>query len=63
MEGVPGTAMPTWRLSLTDDAIWKIISYERTFVDGVARVVPGDFSDSEAEEYAKKGIAHRASSC
>ncbi|MFZ2411790.1 MAG: cbb3-type cytochrome c oxidase subunit I [Candidatus Methanoperedens sp.] len=56
MEGVPGTAMPTWRLSLTGDAIWKIISYEKTFVDGVVRVVPGDVSDGEAEEFGKKGI-------
>ncbi|MCX9009829.1 MAG: cbb3-type cytochrome c oxidase subunit I [Candidatus Methanoperedens sp.] len=56
MEGVPGTAMPPWRLSLTEDTVWKIVSYERTFVDGVVRVVPGDFSDSEAEDFAKKGI-------
>lgn len=56
MEGVPGTAMPPWKLSLTEEAVWNIISYERTFVDGVVRVIPGDFSDSEAEDFGKKGI-------
>jgi cytochrome c oxidase cbb3-type subunit I/II len=56
MEGVPGTAMPPWKLSLTEDAIWKIISYEKTFVDGVVRVIPGDFSDSEAIAFGNKGI-------
>ena len=56
MEGVPGTAMPPWKLSLTENAIWKIISYEKTFVDGVVRVIPGDYSDSEAEDFGNKGI-------
>ena len=56
MEGVPGTAMPPWKLSLTEEAVWKIISYEKTFVDGVVRVVPGDFSDSEAEDFGNRGI-------
>jgi len=56
MEGVPGTAMPPWKLSITEEAIWKIISYEKTFVDGVVRVIPGDFSDSEAEDFGNKGI-------
>ncbi|VVB50594.1 Cytochrome c oxidase polypeptide 1 [uncultured archaeon] len=56
MEGVPGTAMPPWKLSLTEDAIWKIISYEKTFVDGIIRVIPGDYSDSEAEDFGNKGI-------
>jgi len=56
MEGVPGTAMPPWKLSLTEDAVWKIISYEKTFVDGVVRVVPGDFSDGEAEDFGNRGI-------
>jgi len=57
MEGIPGTAMPPWKLSLTEEAVWNIISYERTFVDGVVRVIPGDFSDSEAEDFGKKGIS------
>jgi len=56
MEGVPGTAMPPWKLSLTEEAIWKIISYEKTFVDGVVRVIPGNFSDSEAIDFGNKGI-------
>ncbi len=56
MEGVPGTAMPPWKLSLTEETVWNIIAYERTFVDGVVRVIPGDFSDSEAEDLGKTGI-------
>ena len=56
MEGVPGTAMPPWRLSLTEDAIWKIASYEMTFVHGVERVIPGDVSDAEAKEFGNKSI-------
>ncbi len=56
MEGVPGTAMPPWKLSLTEETVWKIATYERTFVDGVVRVIPGDYSDSEAEDFGKKGI-------
>ncbi|MCX9014264.1 MAG: cbb3-type cytochrome c oxidase subunit I [Candidatus Methanoperedens sp.] len=56
MEGVPGTAMPPWKLSLTEDAVWKINSYEMTFVNGVERVVPGEVSDNEANEFGKKGI-------
>jgi len=56
MEGVPGTAMPPWKISLTEDTVWKIASYERTFVDGVVRVISGDFSDSEAEDFGNKGI-------
>lgn len=48
--------MPPWKLSLTEEAVWKIISYEKTFVDGVVRVVPGDFSDSEAEDFGNRGI-------
>ncbi len=26
-EGLPGTVMPTWKLSLTEEQIWKVISY------------------------------------
>jgi mono/diheme cytochrome c family protein len=31
-EGLPGTVMPTWKLALTEDQRWKVISYvQRTF--------------------------------
>ncbi len=56
MEGVPGTAMPPWKLSLTEETVWKIASYEKTFVDGVVRVIPGDFSDNESKALGKTGI-------
>ena len=38
--GVPGTAMPPWALSLDEETIWKIATYEQTFVTGVVRVIP-----------------------
>jgi copper transport protein len=31
--GFPGTAMPAWRDEFTDDEIWNIINYLRTFED------------------------------
>lgn len=31
--GFPGTAMPAWREDFTDDEIWNIINYLRTFED------------------------------
>jgi len=30
-EGVPGTLMPPWKDVLTEDEIWKIMVYERSF--------------------------------
>jgi cytochrome c oxidase cbb3-type subunit I/II len=50
-EGVPGTAMPPWGWSLSDDTIWKIITYETSFVNGSLRVFPGEDSDAEGDEY------------
>jgi len=50
--GVPGTAMPPWGWSLDDDAIWKIITYERSFVDGSLRSISGDVSDTEGDKYS-----------
>lgn len=38
--GVPGTAMPPWGMSLDEETIWKIATYEMTFVFGVPRTVP-----------------------
>lgn len=39
-EGVPGTAMPPWARSLDEETIWKIATYEMSFVSGALRVVP-----------------------
>lgn len=50
-EGVPGTVMPPWGWSLDDDTIWKIEIYERSFVDGALRTVPGEVSDDEGDNF------------
>lgn len=50
-EGVPGTAMPPWGLSLTEDVIWKIVTYEMSFVNGSVRTVAGEISDDEGDQY------------
>lgn len=49
--GVPGTAMPPWRLSLAEDIIWKINTYEMSFKAGSLRTVSGDISDEEGDKY------------
>jgi len=61
-EGVPGTAMPPWGLSLTEEDIWKIATYEMSFVSGSIRTVSGDVSDAEGDDFdaqthIKPGIA------
>lgn len=53
-QGVPGTAMPPWGWSLDDDAIWKIATYEMSFVNGSIRSISGDFSDGEGDKYNDK---------
>ncbi len=60
-EGVPGTAMPPWGLSLDEGTIWKIATYEMSFVQGSIRTVAGEISDDEgdqfdAETHIKPGI-------
>lgn len=50
-EGVPGTAMPPWGWSLDDNTIWKIATYEMSFVDGSLRSISGDISDAEGDKY------------
>ena len=50
-EGVPGTAMPPWGWSIDDDTIWKIATYEMSFVLGVPRTVSGDISDAEGDKF------------
>jgi cytochrome c oxidase cbb3-type subunit I/II len=47
-EGVPGTAMPIWKQSLSETDIWKINLYETSFIDGAIRAISGDVSDEEA---------------
>ncbi len=50
-EGVPGTAMPPWGWSLDDETIWKINTYEMSFVNGAVRTVSGDVSDAEGDQF------------
>lgn len=52
-EGVPGTAMPSWGLSLNDTEIRMIAVYELSFVLGSARTISGDISDAEGDNYAQ----------
>jgi cytochrome c oxidase cbb3-type subunit I/II len=51
-EGVPGTAMPAWALSLNATEIRMIAAYELSFVFGSARTISGDISDAEGDAYA-----------
>ncbi|TRO53244.1 c-type cytochrome [Candidatus Bathyarchaeota archaeon] len=48
-EGVPGTAMPAWKLSYNESTIWTINTYEMSFVMGSLRTVSGDISDEEGD--------------
>src|SRR5205085_1632414 len=34
-DGFPGTAMPAWGQRLTDEQIWQLVTYLRTFGQGV----------------------------
>jgi cytochrome c oxidase cbb3-type subunit I/II len=49
--GVSGTAMPAWGLSLDEDTIWKIATYELSFAEGSIRTVDGGISDDEGDQY------------
>jgi cytochrome c oxidase cbb3-type subunit I/II len=51
-EGVPGTAMPAWKLSLNETEIGLVAIYEMSFVLGATRTVSGDISDSEGDNFA-----------
>jgi cytochrome c oxidase cbb3-type subunit I/II len=51
-EGVPGTAMPTWKLSLNETEISLVAIYEMSFVLGATRTVSGDISDAEGDNFA-----------
>lgn len=51
-EGVPGTAMPAWKLSLNETDRWQIATYEMSFVLGAVRTTSGDISDAEGDLFA-----------
>jgi cytochrome c oxidase cbb3-type subunit I/II len=51
-EGVPGTAMPAWGLSLNDTEIRLVAIYEMSFVLGSVRTISGDISDGEGDKFA-----------
>jgi cytochrome c oxidase cbb3-type subunit I/II len=51
-EGVPGTAMPAWGLSLNDTEIRLVAIYEISFVFGSVRTFSGDTSDAEGDNFA-----------
>lgn len=53
-EGVPGTAMPPWKLSMNETDRWKITFFEMSFAIGAIRTVSGDFSDSEALRFVNE---------
>jgi cytochrome c oxidase cbb3-type subunit I/II len=50
-EGVPGTAMPSWGLSLNDTEVELVAIYEMSFVLGSVRTVSGDISDAEGDHF------------
>jgi cytochrome c oxidase cbb3-type subunit I/II len=55
-EGVPGTAMPAWGLTLNDTQIQMIAIYEMSFVFGSARTIDGAISDAEGDAFAKSTL-------
>ncbi len=55
-EGVPGTAMPAWGLTLNDTAIQMIAIYEMSFVFGSARTIDGGISDAEGDAFAQSTL-------
>ncbi|HPC04148.1 MAG TPA: cbb3-type cytochrome c oxidase subunit I [Syntrophales bacterium] len=52
-EGVPGTAMPPWGWTESEETLWKINTYEMSFTGGAVRTVSGDISDEEGDRFAK----------
>ncbi len=50
-EGVPGTGMPAWKLSLDQNTIWALNTYEMSFVGGAIRTIDGGVSDDEGDQY------------
>jgi cytochrome c oxidase cbb3-type subunit I/II len=52
-EGVPGTAMPAWGLTLNGTEVRLLAVYELSFVFGSARTFDGAISDDEGDNFAK----------
>ena len=52
-EGVPGTAMPPWGWNTSEDDIFKIMTYEMSFIfpKGSIRAVDGQISDDEGDQF------------
>lgn len=50
-EGVPGTTMPPWGWTQSEDVVWRLATYALTFVTGVPRTIAGDVSDAEGDDY------------
>jgi cbb3-type cytochrome c oxidase subunit I len=55
--GVPGTRMPQWGMSQSEDTIWKINNYELSFVTGAMRTVPVSVPAEDAINYANSTSA------
>ncbi|NJD53650.1 MAG: c-type cytochrome [Candidatus Methanoperedens sp.] len=53
-EGVPGTAMPPWKLSMNETDRWKVALFEMSFATGATRTISGDFSDNEAMRFVNE---------
>jgi len=43
--------MPSWVLSLDQDTIWKVATYEMSFAHGSIRTVDGGISDDEGDQF------------
>jgi len=50
-EGVPGTGMPAWKLSLDQNTIWALNTYEMSFVGGAIRTIDGSVSDDAGDKF------------
>jgi cytochrome c oxidase cbb3-type subunit I/II len=55
-EGVPGTAMPAWGLTLNATQIQMLAVYEMSFVFGSARTIDGAISDAEGDAFAQSTL-------
>lgn len=63
MEGVPGTGMPSWGGTLSEDAIWLLVKYVRLLIptnepfksEGISSAGPGDETASEDDGGIEEG--------
>jgi len=58
--GVPGTTMPPWGNSLSEDDIWHVATYEMSFTEGTLRLVDGTTAMKSAMEFAKNNTFEKA---